>query len=158
MCLDLTVVGYQHRQQIHRHSLLCQRDVFLHQQRGKVCKCLLSAQRILAIHYRKERYIIYYQNVKRWYTLKQLAHEKTVTELLMQTHTRLPLASANVPSVKSAVSLTSERTILDLERLYTNATPPISLSRSTLSSEIIKMFFVIQWICIMSKSYGQYVN
>ena len=59
----------------------------------------------------------------------------------MQTHTRLPLASANVQSVKSAVSLTSERTILDLERLYTNATPPISLSRSTLSSEIIKMFF-----------------
>lgn len=63
----------------------------------------------------------------------------------------LPLASASVPSVKRAVSLTCEWTILDLERLYTNAAPPISLSRSTLSSEIMKMKWKLnrQWKGIM---------
>lgn len=53
--LSLTVVGDQHRQQIDGDSLLRQRCIDFCQQLSQLNKCLLSAQRVLAIHYHTEK-------------------------------------------------------------------------------------------------------
>lgn len=54
----LTVVGYQHKQQVDKYSLLCQCGVFFYQPASNVYKYIFSAKRILAIHCQKEHTII----------------------------------------------------------------------------------------------------